>query len=499
MADFGSPATPNYTAPDGLATLGSLMSLKHKQQGLVQQQLDITGQESSNQSAVAKASIDTRTASEQSKLSQIPWDSFEKADGSYDVDTARKVALKVAPTTGADFAQRLNDTTRGAAETKKAFLGLSQDMQQGVRSALGSWGADPNADLDTLKTQAEAAKANAPDAVRPQLSTVVDHALKILTGPDTITGKPKTLQQAKNAAVGFSRAGLSNAEVSGPGGLATPQDASIQTGARTLTGTTAPALQGGAFTPATAVGNEIGPSITQLPTGQIGRVAPGGGSVAPVASAGPTNVNPTAPEMAVATGQAKGVGERVEQAKAQANNTIQTQDALGRALHILDTGAAANTGVGFDARKGIKNFLAGVGIDTKGADDTNSLVKNLARYEASRATAAGLGGTDAARELSHNGSPNTNIDNAALKGIVRQSLATEKAISAYAAIQSKSANPQALMKNENDFRNIPNLVQGYEYGLTKSPQEANEFLEKHGLSKADMKKTRGMIKDFESR
>lgn len=150
-------------------------------------------------------------------------------------------------------------------------------------------------------------------------------------------------------------------------------------------------------------------------------------------------------------------------------------------------------------KRDVRNLLSTAGIDTQGADDTNSLVKNLARYEASRATQAGLGGTDAARELAHNGSPNVSIDNAALKGIVTQSLATEKALSAYANIQAKSRDPAQMAKNEADFRSIPNLIQGYEYGLARNPREAEEFLQKHGLSRADMARTRAAIKEFEGR
>lgn len=256
MADFGAPATPNYTAPDGLKTLGDIMSLKRSAQGLQAQQLQMAGQTSTNQSLAANASIDTRTAAEQAKLAQVDWSAFQKPDGSYDVDGAQKQALQIAPTTGADFAKRLNETTRGAAETKKAFLTLSQDMQQGVRSTLGSWGADPNSNIGDLRTQAEVAKDNAPDAVKPHLSTVVDHALRLLTGPDPLTGNPRTKEQQKALAVGFSRAGLSNTEVSGPGGLATPQGATMDNNAQIQPGTTASPLAGGGFTPS-------GPPITK--------------------------------------------------------------------------------------------------------------------------------------------------------------------------------------------------------------------------------------------
>ena len=209
--------------------------------------------------------------------------------------------------------------------------------------------------------------------------------------------------------------------------------------------------------------------------------------------------NPTAAQAQTQNTIAAGVAQRVQQAQAAANNTTQAQDALTRARAILDNPDAPNTGANFENKQYVKNFLAGAGIDTKGADDANTLAKNLARYEASRATQAGLGGTDAARELAHNGSPNVSLDKSALKGVITQSLATEKALSAYAGIQAKTKDPNALVKNEADFRSIPNLIEGYEYGLARNPQEANEFLQKHGINRADMAKTRAQIKEFESR
>ncbi len=289
---FGEPAPANYTPPNGLTTLNDMMSLKSKKQSIDAQALQMQGQQSTNQSLAATASIDTRTAGEQSKLAQIPWDSFEKDDGSYDVDSARKMALKVAPTTGADFAERLNKTTQGAAETKKAFSSLNDQQQQGIRSALGSWGADPKAPLSDLLTQAEAAKANAPDATRAQLSKVVDHAVQAITGPDLITGQPKTVQQQKANAVGFSRAGLSNAEVSGSGGLATPL-----AGVQGLGSTAQPIVTNRVTGETQPIGNPmkvtIPPGYMQGPNGSIIRADNAGLSAPPVRDQGSGAAGPT--------------------------------------------------------------------------------------------------------------------------------------------------------------------------------------------------------------
>lgn len=216
MSDFGSPVATGIDPQQGFKTISSMLGIKQQQQAL-------QGQQSHNQSLAAQASIDVRGAQEQSRLAAIPWDSFQKPDGSYDVDTARKVALRVAPTTGAAFADRLNATAESGAKAKEAFLGLNQDYQQTIRAGLGAWAADPKADISSLATQADLAKKNAPAAQRDQVSQVIDHTLQAITGPDVLSGQPKSLAQQKAAALAYTRSGLSNSEVAGSGGLATPE------------------------------------------------------------------------------------------------------------------------------------------------------------------------------------------------------------------------------------------------------------------------------------
>lgn len=248
--------------------------------------------------------------------------------------------------------------------------------------------------------------------------------------------------------------------------------------------------------PATGSVN-VGPKVIATNTNKAtGQVTESGKefTIAP----GPTETPDYKAKTAAALGAAQGVTQRVQHAQAAANGTIQAQDALSRSLEILDS-PSIDTGAAFDKLRGLKNVMASIGIDTDAATDANSLVKNLARYEAARATQAGLGGTDAARELAHNGSPNTTVDKGALKGVIKQSLATEKAVAAYARIQAKTTDPAQMQKNESDFQSIPNAIIGYEYGMSKSPQEADAFLKKHGLTKEQMKQTRDAIKAFEAR
>lgn len=483
MADFGAPASANYNAPDGLQTLGNLMGLQSKK-------LTIQGQQQGLQGQAADVQMKQQDASQRSAAAQF-FQNFDlskhvKDDGTLDLDSAlTSPELKATGDLAPDLAQKLVGIKNSQLQAKQGLVNLNATSRDQFRQNIGGLSSDPdvvagnNTGRGKVLDEIQRFAQGGPDEAR----------IAQIYAPVLQNAAPKSLGTVmKDIHLQAISAG-SQAEATKPGGatVTTPG------GNVGIVNTNPNAPQPVGSQVGQSVPQGIAPQLTSLPTGQVGAVAPGGRSVSPLAGA-----NPTAPQMAAATGQAQAITGRVAQAQEQANSTVQTQDALNRASHILESGSAANAGASFDTRKYLKNFLAGVGIDTQGADDTNSLVKNLARYEASRATAAGLGHTDAARELAHTGSPNTAIDNKALLGIVKQSLATEKALAAYGNAQAKTNDPAEWSKNEAKFRSIPNLIQGYEYGLSKSPQEADQFLAKHGLSREDMKNTRTQIKAFEA-
>lgn len=491
MADFGAPASANYNAPDGLQTLGNLMGLQSKK-------LTIQGQQQGLQGQAADVQMKQQDASQRQAASQF-FQNFDlskhvKPDGTLDLESAMtSPELRATGDNAPSIIQGLVGIKNQQLAAKQALVNLNATSRDQFRQNIGGLSSDPdvvagnNTGRGKVLDEIDRFSQGGPDEQR--IAQIYSPVLKN-AAPKSLGTVIKDIHlQAISAGSQAEATKPTGPMVTGPGG------------ALKVVNTNPNAPQPVGSQVGQSAGQGIAPQLTTLPTGQVGAVAPGGASVSPIPSAGaqgPLGANPTAPQMAAATGQAQAITGRVAQAQEQANSTVQTQDALTRAARILEAGTASNAGATFDTRKYIKNFLAGVGIDTQGADDTNSLVKNLARYEASRATAAGLGHTDAARELAHTGSPNTAIDNKALLGIVKQSLATEKALAAYGNAQSKTSDPEVLAKNERTFRSIPNLIQGYEYGLSKSPQEADQFLSRHGLSKDDMKNTRTQIKAFEA-
>ena len=406
---------------------------------------------------------------------------------------AYSIIKSVMPTSGDERYQSLLKTAQGHVEFRSAVQNLSQNEQGYVSSRLAGIAADPDAHISDVVNgindlQAQF-KGTAEEASVKRLVGVMKSAIDD-------SGDKHGMDGVRKVITGFSRGALGNAGISGSGGVAAPSMSTMQGPGGLQAVNTNPNAPGGIGPRGAPMQQGVAPSVVQSPAGPLARVGNNGSTMTPLTSAGP-DLNPTHAQVNTQTGLAAGVTNRVSQTLATANNTVQAQDALTRAKAMLESKDAPTTGAAFERKKQLKNLMASLGVDVGGATDDNTLVKNLARYEAARATAAGLGGTDAARELAHSGSPNTQIDREALKGIVNQSLATEKALAAYASKQSKTKDPDQLTKNENAFRNIPNLIEGYEYGMARDAKEADAFLTRHGLSKADMKKTRAAIKAFE--
>lgn len=474
------PPNPQQT----LGTLSGIYGIKQQQQNLQ------TGQYA-QQSAQAESQQAQQKNTELQKAQSVAIEgarsgAYDDGNGGINRQKMADDILKVAPVYGQGQVSSLLSQANEVVQNKQAHQNLTVSQKKEMGDTFGSLAADPNVDNTKVINAIEALRQAHPND--PEYS-------RLLTS--------QVMHLPNNAPPDQMRATLGRFAAAATG------DPQVTTGTTSTPGGTQGIAQNrftGAVSPAGAP-VAAPPHQTTNAAGQIVNVTPAGGtSVAP--SAGPAappgappgmGANPTAAQAQTQNTIAAGVTQRVQQAQSAANNTTQAQDALTRARAILDSSDSPNTGANFENKQYVKNFLAGAGIDTKGADDANTLAKNLARYEASRATQAGLGGTDAARELAHNGSPNVSLDKGALKGVITQSLATEKALAAYAGIQAKTKDPGALAKNEADFRSIPNLIQGYEYGLARNPQEANQFLTKHGINRADMAKTRAQIKEFEGR
>lgn len=434
-----------------------------------------------------KTQQDAAVLQEQNALQQInPRNYTDPKTGIIDAAAYMRDAIAATPRTGLGLQRATQVYQAQAAQTAVSQAGqdLNRSQRQDVASRFAPLQVDPDAKYsDYVRIGDQIKKDN------PQAGPLADSFLQQLNPNDPMDVTHKKAQSLVRAIL--------------PPGENQPKPTTVDTGGSIQPGAVSPTT--GAITPAgTPIDKTLAPA-SRLPTlgtnaaGQTVAINPVNPNQASVVGAGNPAVNPTTAQAQTRNTAAAGVSERVQQAQVAANNTVGAQDALARAKAILESPNAPTTGGAFDTAKKLKTLLSGAGIDTQGAEDANTLVKNLARFEAQRATQAGLGGTDAARELAHAGSPSTALDNKALLDVVNQSLASEKAISGYARVQSKTQDPAQLLKNESDFRQIPNLIQGYQYAQSRSPAEADAFLAKHGISAADMKRTRELIKEFESR
>lgn len=430
------------------------------------------------------------------------WDPTQhlSPDGTTDADSVHSSsAYKNAGNAKPLIDQTLIQIKNGQLQNKQALSTLDDGLINRYGQTMGTLANDPEVKAGGINGQAKVKEALSnfgqlqPEAARLSgiLGSVISKAPKDAQGNIPNLAHLVQSQQMMGADV------LGQRSQQG-----TPT--TIDSGSKIQPGTTAPAIEGGGFTASgPAIKKETPPTIITNAAGQATRIAPGGtgASVIPTQAApGQTgtvpNANPTEAQAAGQAIQAKAVGDRVSQVQTQAANTVQAQDALSRARAIIESPESPDTGALFEKKKQFKNALSSLGIDTGSADDMNTLTKNLARFEATRATAAGLGGTDAARELAHNGSPNTQLDNKALQGIVRQSLATEKVLAGYANVQSRTNDPQQQLKNEAAFRALPHPIETTEYMMSRNKTEAEAYLKSHNLSHDDIAKSAAAIKQF---
>ena len=68
------------------------------------------------------------------------------------------------------------------------------------------------------------------------------------------------------------------------------------------------------------------------------------------------------------------------------------------------------------------------------------------------------------------------------------------AIQGYAKSVGSQTDPQAAIARESAFRSVPKLIEGYEYSLMRSPEEAESFIKRYGLTKQEIAKTRAQMR-----
>lgn len=446
------PPNPGQT----LNTLSSILGVKQQQLALQTGQAALPGVQAQSQQQQTQATGAQISLGERQRVQQIissgvddQGNSILGADGKVDPDKAMQWMPRVAPTTYPQYLQNIQTTQANKLALSQAGATLGQTYRDQIGSILQTGINDPS-----FNSQKAAALLTPYGAQNPDAAPAVSSALALLKNLDSVQGDPKTALAKKNDMLVHVIQSLKPSAGNAPG--------SIDTGAAVVPGSTQPLT--GTFTPS-------GPAVTKAP--------------------GPAGGPAYQEQLAFKQAQGAQFATRQQSGIAMANQSPQALDALSRARAILDQGTWTGGGV-FSLTKELKNTLAGIGFDTESATNANELVKNLARYEATRAN--GVGNTDAARNLVSTGSPSTIVDSQAAKNIITQSMANEMAIKGYANKVGPVGSPQEGMQKEQEFRNTPNLIEGYEYGLMRSPEEADQFSKRYGLTKQQIAETRAKMR-----
>jgi hypothetical protein len=139
MADFNASVSLNVNPPDpnqGLNTLNKIMQLGSAGLGIQQQKQALQTGQSIQQSAQAKAQIDTQSAKENQALAGLMSDPVKNGivdqDGNPTPD-AQKIVMQAAPTTGSQHYENIVS----AATKKVAFNSAVNNLRSSERAELG--------------------------------------------------------------------------------------------------------------------------------------------------------------------------------------------------------------------------------------------------------------------------------------------------------------------------------------------------------------------------
>lgn len=515
MPDFGAPVAQNVNAGNGLQTLSDLMSLKQRQIGIAQQQLALAQGQQTLSQLTSQATVAAIKANQEKNLSQVNWKQYVQPDGSYDIDSAEKQALLVAPNIGPDFISRLSAMTQSSVAAKKAYYDLNQTYQDNVRAAFGTWAGDPKANISDLATQLDAIEENAPKDTQDSIRTIVNHTLGVIGGPDLITGAPKTLDQQKSQALAYSRVGLSPEQVSGPGGLATPVPGTVSTGTQVIPTTT------NRETGITSAPNA--PPVTNqsievtLPNGQVGvldlatrkiSIAGGGNGAAqtpPAPSALTSDTDPAKPPANAPAATWAAWNQSVQHTQASVESARQSDAQYGNQMAIAeevrDLSKGANTGPGTPEWTRLIGTLSSRFGGSQGITDVQTLESFLDRQAAGMREAMGLPATNAGAEQAQIIGGNIGMQGGALRAKNDYNEALAQGLHDYrrgldrVAGFGGNASPTAVNQYRAQWTQYFNPL-AYEYKLAKSRGDTE--MVKSILSKVTKEQAATMVRDLKA-
>lgn len=427
--------------------------------------------------------------------------SYFNEDGSPNSQKFQTDAMKVAPVYGQAYIGQATQNFNEAINNRQGLLTLSMNQRKAAGDYFGSVADNPNAGITDWKDAIARARSLSDDkGYQGSIDAMLMHFPPIQNmNPAQQTATIRAFARQTAMAVGSPTlsAQPSTAFVQGPKGQQEVQTNPLYPGGVQPTG--APIKQGIAPTLATKPGTGgqyvIGPDGVARPVteGQQPGQTPAPGQPGTQPTSGQPNLwQPRPGQLPFIQANTEALAQRAQAGINAANTSPQAIDALTRIGSLIDQGTW--TGTAFSGFAQLKNFAASLGIDTSSAQNASELMKNIARFEASRAQA--VGNTDASRSLFAAASPDYKYDPAAVKAVSQQALANEKIIQAYGKIYQSSQDPNVVGSLEQQFRSVPHLLEVYEFGQMRNQAEADAFLKRYGLTKDDIAKGSQQLKSM---
>lgn len=245
-SSFGEPASANYTPPDGLKTLGNIMSLQKQKQDIQSGALTIQGQVSQNQSLAAKAQGDTQDMQERAAVTQMMKSgkddqgndigSRDPSTGQLHPDPSKLLTAigRIAPKTGQAYVQSILKSQTDMVGFQAASQALDSQGRALLMGPLQAAAVDPKASSATVIQGIDNLVA-----AHPELGNAANYLKGLAPHLDAMD--PKTRVTAIQGLAARMQGGQPVQTQSQPG--------TVDTGGEIQPGTVAPAAAGGGFAP----------------------------------------------------------------------------------------------------------------------------------------------------------------------------------------------------------------------------------------------------------
>jgi len=386
------------SAGDTLQNISSLLGIKRQQQVLQTGQY----QQQTEQAGAQQAQQDMQERNAATSILQNP-QQYGILDENGVIDPAKAIPLiqKAAPKTNGLYVAPIMQGFKAQLEVSKAAQDLNRSMREDANSALSSVATNQKATYGDIVDAADLLKEQ-----NPKSAKFVDAMLSHLNPQEP-------MEVTKQKLISFGRVILPPSSTVGPQGLATPQTASIDTGASIQPGAVQP--QTGAFTPSgSPIKKELPPLTPGVLTDANGRqfrLDPNTNTVAPIGEGTSPKQTSTAPRFVQKTADQEQVTHNIESAR-QAGDQVGLNSHINDQLLKLSKDTA--TGPGTETWHHVMGAL-GAPFGTNASSDYQTIGAYLDRQAAINATAMGLPNTNAGMASSQSLTGNTGYTPKALQ------------------------------------------------------------------------------------